>query len=110
MAATRRVLHLTDELFEDVLKEEYADGASGGEPGPDEILKQLLPKHIEFQIYRMLLDSAAAEHAARMTAMEGATKNAGELIDALTLTYNRARQANITKELIEIVSGAAALE
>jgi F-type H+-transporting ATPase subunit gamma len=80
------------------------------EPGPDRILQELLPKHIEFQIYRMLLDSAAAEHGARMTAMESATKNAGELIDSLTLTYNRARQASITKELIEIVSGAAALK
>jgi F-type H+-transporting ATPase subunit gamma len=80
------------------------------EPGPDRILEALLPKHIAFQIYRMLLDSAAAEHGARMTAMESATKNAGELIDSLTLTYNRARQASITRELIEIVSGAAALE
>ena len=80
------------------------------EPGPEAILADLLPKHIEFQIYRMLLDSAAAEHGARMTAMEAATKNAGELIDSLTLTYNRARQAAITKELIEIVSGAAALK
>jgi F-type H+-transporting ATPase subunit gamma len=80
------------------------------EPGPERILTELLPKHIEFQIYRILLDSAAAEHGARMTAMEAATKNAGELIDSLTLTYNRARQASITKEIIEIVSGAAALE
>jgi F-type H+-transporting ATPase subunit gamma len=58
----------------------------------------------------MLLESAAAEHGARMTAMESATKNAGEMIDSLTLTYNRARQARITKELIEIVSGAATQE
>jgi F-type H+-transporting ATPase subunit gamma len=80
------------------------------EPGPDAILSDLLPKHIEFQIYRILLESAAAEQGARMTAMEAATKNAAEMIDHLTLTYNRIRQASITKEIIEIVSGAAALD
>ena len=78
------------------------------EPGPGIILSELLPKHIEFQLYRILLESAAAEQGARMTAMEAATKNAGDLIDHLTLTYNRIRQASITKEIIEIVSGAAA--
>lgn len=80
------------------------------EPDPATILARLLPRHLEFSIFRILLESAAAEHGARMTAMESATKNAGEMIDSLTLTYNRARQARITKELIEIVSGAAALE
>jgi F-type H+-transporting ATPase subunit gamma len=80
------------------------------EPSPDEILRNLLPKYVEFQVYRTLLDSAAAEQGARMTAMEAATRNAGDMIDSLTLTYNRARQAAITKEIIEIVSGAAALE
>lgn len=78
------------------------------EPGPDVILNDLLPKHIEFQLYRILLESAAAEQGARMTAMEAATKNATDIIDHLTLTYNRIRQASITKEIIEIVSGAAA--
>jgi F-type H+-transporting ATPase subunit gamma len=78
------------------------------EPSAEAILSDLLPKHIEFQLYRVLLESAAAEQGARMTAMEAATKNAGELIDHLTLTYNRIRQAAITKEIIEIVSGAAA--
>ncbi len=78
------------------------------EPGPDIILNDLLPKHIEFQLYRILLESAAAEQGARMTAMEAATKNASDIIDHLTLTYNRIRQASITKEIIEIVSGAAA--
>ncbi len=78
------------------------------EPGPEQILSDLLPKHIEFQIYRVLLESAAAEQGARMTAMESATKNASEMISHLTLTYNRIRQASITKEIIEIVSGAAA--
>lgn len=91
-------------------------GASAGgadyifEPGPDVILGRLLPRHVEFQLFRYLLESNAAENAARMTAMESATKNAGEMIDSLTLTYNRARQAKITKELIEIVSGAEALK
>jgi F-type H+-transporting ATPase subunit gamma len=79
------------------------------EPAPDVILGRLLPRHVEFQLFRVLLESNAAENAARMTAMESATKNAGEMIDSLTLTYNRARQAKITKELIEIVSGAEAL-
>jgi F-type H+-transporting ATPase subunit gamma len=78
------------------------------EPGPEAILNELLPKHIEFQIYRVLLESAAAEQGARMTAMEAATKNASEMISHLTLTFNRIRQASITKEIIEIVSGAAA--
>jgi F-type H+-transporting ATPase subunit gamma len=80
------------------------------EPSPDAILNDLLPKHIEFQLYRVLLESAAAEQGARMTAMEAATKNASEMIDFLTLTYNRIRQASITKEIIEIVSGAAAAQ
>jgi F-type H+-transporting ATPase subunit gamma len=80
------------------------------EPAPEEILSQLLPKHLEFQLYRVLLESAAAEQGARMTAMEAATKNASDMISHLTLTYNRIRQASITKEIIEIVSGAAAQE
>jgi F-type H+-transporting ATPase subunit gamma len=80
------------------------------EPAPEKILSELLPRHIEFQIYRVLLDSAAAEHGARMTAMDAATRNAGELIESLTLSYNRIRQASITREIIEIVSGAQALD
>ncbi len=80
------------------------------EPDPETILAKLLPRYIEFVIFRMLLESAAAEHGARMTAMESATKNAGEMIDSLSLIYNRARQARITRELIEIVSGASAQE
>ena len=74
-----------------------------------ELFNSLLPKYVTGQIWRSLLESAAAEHAARMTAMDSATKNAGDMIDALTLAMNRARQAKITKEIIEIVSGAAAL-
>lgn len=80
------------------------------EPSEAEILNELLPRFVTFQIYRVLLESQAAEHAARMTAMDSATKNAGELIDTLTLQYNRSRQAEITTELIEVVSGANALE
>ena len=80
------------------------------EPDVASILAFLLPRYLEFMVYRALAESAAAEMGARMTAMDAASKNAGEMIDRLTLTYNRARQARITKELIEIVSGAAALE
>jgi F-type H+-transporting ATPase subunit gamma len=79
------------------------------QPG-GEIFSSLIPKHVEVQVYRALLESAAAEHGARMTAMDAATNNAIDLIDSLTLTMNRARQAGITKEIIEIVGGAAALE
>jgi F-type H+-transporting ATPase subunit gamma len=80
------------------------------EPDAKTILAWLLPRYLEFGVYRALAESAAAEMGARMTAMDSASKNAGEMIDKLTLTYNRARQARITRELIEIVSGAAALE
>jgi F-type H+-transporting ATPase subunit gamma len=80
------------------------------EQPPGEIFSSLIPKHVEVQVYRALLESAAAEHGARMTAMDAATNNAVDLIDSLTLTMNRARQAGITKEIIEIVGGAAALE
>ena len=80
------------------------------EPDPDTLLGELLPRQVEVQVTTALYDSVAAEHAARMTAMEAATKNANEMIDRLTLLYNRTRQAAITKELIEIVSGAQALE
>jgi F-type H+-transporting ATPase subunit gamma len=72
-----------------------------------EILGKLAPRYVEMQIYRMLAESSAAEHAARMTAMELATKNAGEVIDSLTLHMNKVRQAAITREIIEVVSGAA---
>ena len=78
------------------------------EPGPEEILKRLLPKHFAVQVYRILLESLASEHGARMAAMENATKNAGEMIKKITLLYNKTRQAGITKELLEIVSGTEA--
>ena len=76
---------------------------------PEELFKALLPKYVAIQIFRALLESVAAEHAARMTAMDSATNNATDMIDSLTLAMNRARQAKITKEIIEIVSGAAAM-
>ena len=75
-----------------------------------EILNDLLPKCVEMEFYRALLESAAAEHAARMTAMDAATSNAADMIERLTLYMNRVRQASITKEIIEVVSGAAAAE
>lgn len=80
------------------------------EPSAKEILNHLLPLYVEVQIYQALLESLASEYGARMTAMENATKNAAEMIDKLTLFYNKVRQASITKELIEIVSGAEALK
>jgi len=79
------------------------------EQSPRELFRALLPKYVGIQIFHALLESVAAEHAARMTAMESATNNAGEMIDSLTLSMNRVRQAKITREIIEIVSGAAAL-
>ncbi|MDR6942624.1 ATP synthase F1 subunit gamma [Mucilaginibacter pocheonensis] len=79
------------------------------EPSQEEIVEQLIPKNIKIQLYRAVLDSNASEHGARMTAMDKATENAGELLKALKLSYNQARQAAITTELTEIVSGAAAL-
>jgi F-type H+-transporting ATPase subunit gamma len=79
------------------------------EQKPEELLASLLPRYIQVQIYRALLESVAAEHAARMTAMDAASSNASEVIDKLTLYMNRVRQASITREIIEIVSGAAAL-
>ena len=79
------------------------------EPEENDLLGVLVPRNMSVQIYRSLLESGAAEHAARMTSMDNATRNAGDMIDGLTLTYNRTRQAIFTKELIEIVSGAEAL-
>ena len=80
------------------------------EPNAAEVLAQILPKHIEVQIFRSLLESTASEHGARMTAMDSASKNASEMIGKLTLQYNRARQASITKELLEIISGSESLK
>jgi F-type H+-transporting ATPase subunit gamma len=100
-----------------VLPVEMPRGAAGAAPmdyifeqPPVEMLDTLLPRYVEMEFYRAMLESAASEHAARMTAMEAATSNAGEMIDKLTLYMNRVRQASITKEIIEVVSGAAAAE
>ncbi len=79
------------------------------EPGPEQIFTDLLPRHVEVQVYHALLESAAAEQAARMAAMDTATKNSGEMIEQLTLYMNKVRQAAITREIIEVVSGAQAL-
>ena len=79
------------------------------EPSLELIVEQLIPKNIKIQLYKAVLDSNASEHGARMTAMDKATENAGDLLKALKLSYNQARQAAITTELTEIVSGAAAL-
>ncbi len=79
------------------------------EPSEEAILADLLPRNVSIQIYRALLENAASEHGSRMTAMDNATRNAGDMINSLTLTYNRTRQAMITKELIEIISGAEAV-
>jgi len=80
------------------------------EPAPEIIIDDLLKKHFAVQVYRAMSESVAAEHGARMAAMESATKNAGEMIRSMTLTYNKLRQSNITTELIEITSGAEALK
>jgi F-type H+-transporting ATPase subunit gamma len=96
---------------------EQAAGSAGGvtlvdyiyEQPPGEIFSRLLPRLVETQIFRALLESVASEHGARMTAMDSASKNARELIDSLTLNMNRVRQAAITNEIIEVVSGASAL-
>ncbi len=90
------------------------DGASAAgdyiyEPNPDAILASLLPRHVTTQVFRALMESVAGEYGARMTAMEAATKNAKEMIDVLTIQYNKARQERITKELLDIVGGAEAL-
>ena len=98
------------------LPERPADEAAAGpqatyeyEPDEEAILGRLLPQNLSVQIYRALLESGAGEHGARMSSMDNATRNAGDMINRLTLNYNRTRQANITKELIEIISGAEAV-
>jgi len=102
-------------IFRKLLPIQPAEGDAGGnidyiyEQPPETIFETLLPRYVEINIYQAMIESAAAEHAARMAAMDAATRNAGEMIDKLTLHLNRVRQASITRELIEVVSGAAAL-
>ena len=90
-------------------KENFKENFYEFEPDENEILKNLLPRNISTQIFKAFLENAASEQGSRMTAMDSATRNAGELVDKLTITYNRSRQAAITKELIEIISGAESL-
>jgi F-type H+-transporting ATPase subunit gamma len=106
------VLPLSEDLLETGEEERERDTLHGDfifEPEPEQILERLLPVYVETELYRALLESAASEHGARMTAMRNASKNAGELIDSLTLAMNRARQAEITQEILEVVAGADAL-
>src|SRR5213078_507593 len=109
---TTDLLPIPEEVLERAEQEEERGPIRGDfiyEPEPEEILKRLLPVYLETEIYRALLESAAAFLASQMVAMRNASKNAGELIDSLTLSLNRARQAEITQEILEIVAGADAL-
>ena len=106
------VLPISPDILETDEEERAADTMRGDfifEPEPEEILARLLPVYVDTQVYRALLESTASEQGARMTAMRNASKNAGELIDRLTLHMNRARQAEITQEILEVVAGAEAL-
>jgi F-type H+-transporting ATPase subunit gamma len=110
--AEQEVLPIPEHLLETDEAERREDAMRGDfiyEPEPEEILARLLPVYLETEVYRSLLESAASEQGARMTAMRNASKNAGELIDSLTLAMNRARQAEITQEILEVVAGADAL-
>ncbi len=111
-ATQRDLLPLSEDLLETDRQERSEDALRGDfifEPEPEQILERLLPVYLETEIYRALLESSAAYQAAQMTAMRNASKNAGELIDSLTLAMNRARQAEITQEILEVVAGADAL-
>jgi len=108
----RELLPISQELLETSGEDREQDRLRGDfifEPEPEEILERLLPVYVETEVYRALLESAASEQGARMTAMRNASKAAGELIDTLTLAMNRARQAEITQEILEVVAGADAL-
>ena len=102
-------LDLLESSTEDKEDDNAAKAIYDYEPDEETILKDLLPKNVSIQIFKVLLESDAGEHGARMAAMDNATRNAGEMIDGLTLKYNRTRQAFITKELIEIISGAESI-
>jgi F-type H+-transporting ATPase subunit gamma len=105
----RQLIPVSPSAVEDGEAAEEATAVYEFEPGETEILEELLPRNLAVQIYGALVENAASEQGARMTAMDSATRNAGEMIDKLTMTYNRTRQAQITKELIEIISGAEAV-
>ena len=102
-------LDVSDSSKEENIDDSAAKAIYDYEPDEETILKDLLPKNVSIQIFKVLLESDAGEHGARMAAMDNATRNAGEMIDSLTLKYNRTRQAFITKELIEIISGAESI-
>ena len=102
-------LDVSDSSIEENVDDSAAKAIYDYEPDEETILKDLLPKNVSIQIFKVLLESDAGEHGARMAAMDNATRNAGEMIDSLTLKYNRTRQAFITKELIEIISGAESI-
>ena len=102
-------LDVSDSSKEENVDDSAAKAIYDYEPDEETILKDLLPKNVSIQIFKVLLESDAGEHGARMAAMDNATRNAGEMIDSLTLKYNRTRQAFITKELIEIISGAESI-
>ena len=108
----QEILPISPEILETSDEERRDDALRGDfifEPEPEEILERLLPVYVETQVYRALLESAASEQGARMTAMRNASKNADELVDSLTLQMNRARQAEITQEILEVVAGAEGL-
>ena len=109
IAQVPTALQLIPAQIEDAETPDLGGAAYDYEPEETEILDALLPRNISIQILRAFLENAASEQGARMSAMDNATRNAGEMIDSLTITYNRSRQAQITKELIEIISGAEAL-
>ena len=115
----QKILPITPEPAAEDAAEAAAEAGAGEdvvdieflyEPSVDAVLEDLLPKYVEIQVFRALLESSASEHGARMTAMDGASRSASEMIDSLTLKYNRLRQAAITKELMEIISGAESLK
>ena len=110
---TLQILPVSTEAEEGAEEAPAEEGGAGEyhyEPNENAVLASLLPKYVEVQIFRALLETSASEHGARMTAMDSASKNASEMIDSLTLKYNRLRQAAITKELMEIIGGAEALK
>jgi F-type H+-transporting ATPase subunit gamma len=106
----QKLLPITPPEAEETVKSDEIAGSYIFEPSDEGLLETILPKHVEVQIFRSLLESAASEHGARMTAMDSASRNAAEMIGSLTLWYNRARQAAITRELMEIIGGAEALK
>ena len=111
----QQIIPVEIKITDDTTKDDAAPASEGPaaayeyEPSEQEILSELLPENLKIQVFRALLESSASEHGARMSAMDNATRNAGDMIDGLTQTFNRTRQAKITSELIEIISGAEAL-